>query len=116
VPLSMLGASRASTVTISLTFNPAVLKVRAVQEGSFLRQGGVSVVFTQQVDGQAGRVDISMTRTGDQTGASGAGLLAAIVFEPVEAGTTSLSANATVLDPKGQAMPVTIAPVTVTVR
>jgi hypothetical protein len=116
VPLSILDASRISTVTVSLSFNPAALRVRAVQEGSFLRQGGVAVVFTQQVDAQAGRVDVSMTRTGDQTGASGGGLLAAVVFEPVAAGTVTLSANATVLDPKGSPVTVTLKPVTVVVR
>jgi hypothetical protein len=30
-------------VSLTVTFNPQVLRVRAVQEGSFLRQGGVAV-------------------------------------------------------------------------
>ena len=45
-----------------------------------MRQGGVAAQFVQQVDATAGRVDVTLTRTGDATGASGAGLVAAILF------------------------------------
>ena len=41
VPISVSDSPRVTTVTVTLTFNPAVLKVRSVQEGSFMRQGGV---------------------------------------------------------------------------
>ena len=53
-----------------------------------MRQGGVAVAFAQQVDPAAGRIDITLTRTTDVTGASGAGLLAALLLEPVAAGTS----------------------------
>jgi hypothetical protein len=91
VPISIAGATRLSTVTISITFNPALLRVRSVSEGTFMRQGGVSPTFTQQVDAGGGRIDIAIARSGDQVGASTAGLLAAILFEPVAAGTATLS-------------------------
>ena len=61
---------------VTLTFNPAVLKVRSVQEGSFMRQGGVAAQFTQQVDPAGGRVDLTCVRNGDAVGASGSGLVA----------------------------------------
>ena len=41
VPLAVANASRLSMVTLTVTFNPAVLRVRNVQEGTFMRQGGV---------------------------------------------------------------------------
>jgi len=116
VPVSMTNASRVSNVTITITFNPAALRVRSVQEGSFLRQGGVNATFTQQVDAAAGRIDIAIARGGDTTGASGAGLLAAILFDAVAAGPGNLSATGTAAAPGGAAIPVTIPPVTVTVR
>jgi type II secretory pathway component GspD/PulD (secretin) len=116
VPVSVNGASRFSTVSLSLTFNAAVLRVRAVQEGSFLRQGGISVTFTQQVDAAAGRVDISMTRTGDTVGASGSGLLAAVLFEPVAAGSATLTLSGVATNPQGGPVPLSFAPVTVTVK
>ena len=54
-----------------------------------MRQGGIAAAFTQQVDPTGGRVDIAITRPGDQTGAMGTGLLAAVLFEPVAAGQTA---------------------------
>jgi type II secretory pathway component GspD/PulD (secretin) len=116
VPISVDGASRLSVVSLTLTFPAAVLRVRAVQEGSFLRQGGVSVAFTQQVDAGVGRVDISMTRTGDSVGASGSGLLAAILFEPAGPGTATLSLSGVATNPQGGPVPLAFSPVTVTVR
>jgi general secretion pathway protein D len=48
VPVSIANASRVSTVSVTITFNPAVLRVRSVQEGSFMRTGGANAAFTQQ--------------------------------------------------------------------
>ena len=93
VPVSISGASRLSAVTISITFNPALLRVRSVSEGTFMRQGGATPTFTQQVDPEAGRIDIAIVRAGDQVGASTSGLLAAILFEPVAAGTGTLNVS-----------------------
>jgi hypothetical protein len=116
VPISITNASRVSTITLSLSFNPAVLRVRTVQEASFMRQGGIAVAFTQQVDATSGRLDLTLTRTGDQTGASGAGLLAAVLFEPVAAGAATLSLSGVATTPQGQPVPLTLTPVTLTVR
>ncbi|MGE3509667.1 MAG: secretin N-terminal domain-containing protein [Vicinamibacterales bacterium] len=95
VPISIAGATRLSMITITVTFDPALLRVRTVQEGGFLRSGGVTAVFTQQVS--PGRVDMTITRAADATGASGAGLLGAILFDAVAPGiaTLSLSGSAT---------------------
>ena len=90
VPISVSGASRITMLSLSITYNPAVLRVRSVQEGTFMRQGGIAATFTSQPD-PGGRVDVVITRPGDQTGAVGTGLLAAILFEPVGAGTSNVS-------------------------
>jgi hypothetical protein len=103
-------------VTVTITFNPAALRVRSVQEGSFMRQAGANATFTQQVDAAAGRIDIAVTRTDDTTGASGAGLLAAILFDAVAAGAGNLSATGMAAAPGGAPIPITVSPVTVTVR
>lgn len=89
VPISIDGASRVSTLSLTLTFNPAALRVRFVQEGSFLRQGGATVAFAQQVDPAVGRVDITLTRTSDAAGASGGGLVAAVIFDAVAPGSVT---------------------------
>jgi general secretion pathway protein D len=116
VPISISGASRLSGVTISITFNPALLRVRSVSEGTFMRQGGVTPTFTQQVDAAAGRIDIAIVRSGDQVGASTAGLLAAVLFEPVAAGTGNLSMSGTGASAGGGVASLTFAPAGVVVR
>ena len=85
VPIAISGASRLSTISLSITYNPAVLKVRTVQEGSLMRQGG-QATFTQKIDAASGRVDIVVVRPGDVLGVSGTGVVGAILFDAVAPG------------------------------
>jgi hypothetical protein len=103
-----------STVSLTIVFDPTKLRVRSVQQGSFLRTGGVDVVFTQQVSGE--RIDITLTRAGDSTGATGTGLLAAVLFDAIEAGPTTLTPSGAATGPGGAAMGLQFQPVTVTVQ
>src|SRR5262249_16609916 len=56
VPISITGASQISSVSLTITYNPAVLRIMAAQEGTFLRAGGVAAVFNQQPDPAGGRL------------------------------------------------------------
>ena len=105
-----------STVTVTLNYNPAALRVRTIQEGSFMRQGGANVTFTQQVDGTIGRVDLTMVRTNDSIGASGSGLLAAILFDAIGTGSSTLSLSGVAAAPGGAAMGLQFTPASVVVR
>ena len=116
VPVSVSNASRLSTIALTVTFDPAVLRVRSVQEGSFMRQGGVSAQFTQQVDAAAGRLDMALVRVGDSTGASGVGLLSAVLFDAVGAGAAALTITGSGSIPGGTAVPLDFSPIAVTVR
>ena len=116
VPISISGASRLSTISVSIAFNPAVLRVRSVQEGTFMRQGGTAPAFTQQVDPTGGRIDIAITRPGDQIGAQGTGLLAAVLFEPVGAGQTALTTTGVGTIVGGGSAVITFAPSAVIVK
>ena len=44
VPIAISNASRLSLMSVSLTYNPALVRVRSVQEGPFFQQGGVDAV------------------------------------------------------------------------
>ncbi|MDE3156075.1 MAG: hypothetical protein KGN76_13280, partial [Acidobacteriota bacterium] len=116
VPISVTSAVRMSTITLTLMYNPAVLRVRTVQEGSFLRQGGGTPTFTQQVNATAGRVDITITRAADSTGASGSGLLAAVLFDAIAPGSSALTPSGVAAGPGGTPMSLQLTPVTVTVK
>jgi type II secretory pathway component HofQ len=116
VPVSINNASRVSMMTLTVTYNPNVLRVRTAQDGTFMRQGGVATTFTPRIDAATGRVDIAITRTGDQAGASGAGLLAALVFDAVGPGGSIIQVSGVASTPEGGAINLQFNPVTVTVR
>jgi general secretion pathway protein D len=116
VPVSVSNVPRISTLSVTVTYNPALVRVRAVQEGSFMRQGGVAASFGQQIDPVAGRVDITVVRSQDVVGASGTGLVAALVVEPVAPGSTSFGVAGTATGPAGAPVTVTATPVAVTVK
>jgi general secretion pathway protein D len=116
VPVSINNAQRVSTATLTITFNPNVLRVRNVQDGTFMRQGGVPTSFVPRIDNVAGRVDVVVTRTADKVGASGAGLLAALLFDAVAPGGAIIQASGVANTPEGASIPLQFSPVTVTVR
>ncbi len=116
VPISINGVSRLSTVTLTLTFNPSAVRARTVQEGTFMRQGGASPAFTPRIDPGAGRVDVVIARASDATGASGSGLLAAVLFDAVAPGNVTFTLSGSATTPEGGVIPVSVQPVAVTVR
>ncbi len=116
VPISINGVSRASTATITLTYNPTAVSARNVQEGSFMRQGGVATSFTPRIDAAAGRVDIVITRVSDATGASGSGLIAAVLFDAIAPGSVTFTLSGTATTPDAGPIPLQFSPVRVTVR
>jgi hypothetical protein len=114
VPISVTDAARLSTLTLTLTFDATKLRVRGVNEGSFMRAGGVDVTFTQQVSGN--RVDITLSRATDATGASGTGLIAAVLFDAIAPGSVTLSMSGAATGPGGTAMGLRFNPVTINVQ
>jgi len=116
IPITVAGVSRLSTVSLTITFNPQALRVRAIQEGSFMRQGGVNAAFTQQVDSTIGRIDITITRPGDMVGASGTGLLAVALFDATAAGASTFTLSGVAATPEGTQIPLTFTPASVVVR
>jgi hypothetical protein len=103
-----------ATVTLTLTFDPAVLRIRSVQEGSFMRTGGVNATFVQQVS--PGRVDITITRPSDSAGASGTGLLGAVLVDAIAPGMATLALSGSATGPGGTVMGLQFRPVTVVVQ
>jgi hypothetical protein len=114
VPISITNVSRLSTITLTVNFDPALLRVRAVNEGSFMRTGGVNAAFTQQTS--AGRVDITIVRPADATGAAGTGLLGAVLFDAIAPGSATLTVSGTATGPGGTPMGLQFRPVTVNIQ
>jgi Flp pilus assembly secretin CpaC len=115
VPVSINNAQRLSVVALTVTYNPAVLRARPVLDGTFMRQGGVTATFTPKID-TPGRIDISIARIADQTGASGNGLLASLLFDAIAPGSTTLGVTGVASAPDGTPLQIVFSPVTITVR
>jgi hypothetical protein len=116
VPISINNVARLSVMTLTVTYNPNVLRVRTAQDGTFMRQGGVATSFTPRIDAATGRIDIAITRTADQAGASGAGLLAALVFDAIGPGGSVIQVSGVASTPEGGAINLQFNPVNVMVR
>jgi hypothetical protein len=61
-------------------------------------------------------VDITITRPGDQTGASGTGLLAAVLFDAIAPGGSTLSISGVATAPDNANVSLTFVPATITAR
>src|SRR3954451_12285154 len=69
-----------------LSFAPAVLAANAVEEGTFLGQGGTTLFVPGSIDNSAGRIHMTVnTLVGPVPGMSGDGLLAGVSFQALEA-------------------------------
>jgi len=115
VTLSAANMPRVTTVTLTVTYNPAAVKIRSLQEGSFMRAGVSGTAFAHQEDNAAGRIDLTISRTGDIVGATGSGTLAALVFDAAAAGTVNFRISGVASGPAGS-VPLQFTPATVTVR
>lgn len=80
-------------------FDPQVLEVMSVQEGTYFKQGGGESHFSQRVDAAQGRVFIDLVRqspSGEADGVNGAGSAFTVIFRAAKAGDARiqvLSAN-----------------------
>jgi hypothetical protein len=116
VPVSITNVSQLGSVTLTVTYDPKVLRATSVAPGTFMQQGGVTPTFLPKIDAAAGRIDIAITRTGSSPGASGTGLLAGLVFEAVAAGSTRIAVTGVAMSPTGQPIPLQMTPASVVVK
>lgn len=116
VPLSVVNASGLSSLTLSVTYNPAVLRATVVNEGSMMRSDGTGTSFVPKIDANTGRIDLVITRPGDKTGASGNGTLASVVFEAIGAGQSQIALSGLAMNVAGETVLVQFVPAAITVR
>ena len=115
VPISLANVSSLGSITVTVTFDPAIVQIVGVSPGTFMSQGGVEPTFVPKMDPQTGRVDIAIARPG-AAAASGNGLVAAIQFRPLAAGTATLTPTVVGISSTGQPVSIRTAPATVVVK
>ena len=116
VPVSIANATGLTSLTLAVTYNPAVLRATVVNEGSMMRSDGASTSFVPKIDANTGRIDLVITRPGDKAGVAGNGVLASIVFEAVGAGNSQIALSGLAMNAAGQAVLVQFVPAAVTVK
>jgi type II secretory pathway component GspD/PulD (secretin) len=116
LPLRIEGVSQLGSATVTITYDPKILKASSVSPGPFIQQGGVQPTFLPKIDEVAGRIDIAIARPVSSPGAAGDGWLAGLVFQAVAPGTTRLTVAAVAKTPNGQDIPLQVAPATVVVK
>jgi general secretion pathway protein D len=116
VPLTVTNASQMSALTLTLTYNPAVLRATVVNEGNVMRADGAATSFVPKIDAATGRIDLAITRPGDKVGATGDGLLATVVFEAIGPGQSQIQLAGVAMSAAGQQVPLQLVPASVIVK
>jgi general secretion pathway protein D len=116
MPLTVTNASQLSSLTMTITYNPAVLRATVVTEGTAMKADGSATTFVPKIDASTGRIDLAVTRPGDKVGATGNGLLASIVFEAIGAGQSQIALAGVGMNAAGQQVPLQLLPATVVVK
>jgi general secretion pathway protein D len=116
VPIMVSNVADLATISVTVTYDTTLLRPANITSGTFMQQGGVNPTFVPRVDAAAGRIDLAVVRGGGAAGVSGQGLLAAIQFEPLAAGSAQIAVSAVAATSAGQAIDLRPVPVTVTIR
>ncbi len=116
MPIQITDANQLGTITLAISYNPAVLKARTVTEGAFMRNGGIATTFTPKIDEAAGRVEITIARPPGISGVTGTGLIGSLVFDAVAAGQANMAITGMGTTATGQIMAMQIIPPQIIVR
>jgi general secretion pathway protein D len=117
VNVLLAGAQNAYSVPLQISYDPKLLQVVNVSNGSFLSQDGQAVALVHRDDATTGTLQITATRPPGAGGISGQGTVVTLTLAAKAAGQSSLTiARGGVRDPGMQAVPVAGAAMTVTIQ
>jgi general secretion pathway protein D len=117
VNLQMSGAQNVYSVPVQLNYNPAILTLVNVSNGSFLSQDGQAVALMHREDETLGQLTIMASRPPGAGGVSGQGTVVTMTFQAKGVGQTPLTiTRGGAQDPGSQAITVNGAQASVTVQ
>ena len=93
VNVSVAGAQGVNSVPLQITYNPSVLQLLNVSNGSLLEQDGQPVALVHRDDALAGIVQLTASRPPGAAGVSGNGSVFTLTFQAKAAGQATLSIN-----------------------
>ncbi|MGO9649410.1 MAG: cohesin domain-containing protein [Terriglobales bacterium] len=91
VNVLVAGAQNAYSVPLQVTYDPKLLQVVNVSNGTFLSQDGQAVALVHRDDDTTGTLQITATRPPGASGISGQGTVVTLTFMAKSAGQTSLA-------------------------
>jgi general secretion pathway protein D len=91
VNVLVAGAQNAYSVPLQVTYDPKLLQVVNVSNGTFLSQDGQAVALVHRDDETTGTLQITATRPPGASGISGQGTVVTLTFMAKSAGQTSLA-------------------------
>ena len=117
VNVVLSGAQNAYSVPLQISYDPKVLQVVNVSNGSFLSQDGQAVALVHRDDDTTGTLQITATRPPGAGGVSGHGTIVTLTLMAEAAGQSTLTiARGGVRDPGMQSAPAAGAAITVTIQ
>lgn len=117
VTVQIDGVERLYSAPLFVSYDPALLELVGVEEGSFLAQGGQSTVFSHSPNSATGQVVVGYKQGVGGPGASGSGQLFTLRLRAKAAGTARIELNRiNFRDPSGNRLTVQPSAVSVTVK
>ena len=117
VNINLAGGQNISSVPLQIMYNPRVLHLLNVSNGTLLAQDGQAVSLVDRDDSLAGILQVTASRPPGVSGISGDGLLFTLTFQASAPGQSTLAINrATLNNPSMQATPATGSQAIVTVH
>jgi general secretion pathway protein D len=105
VSVIVQSAEEISSMTLNLSFNPQVLELKQVVQGSIATRLGENVPFLQNIDNASGTCTIGLSSTDVARGFKGSGRVASLVFQSTAKGDSPLSfSSVTANSPTGAAI------------
>jgi general secretion pathway protein D len=117
INITLNGAQNVYSVPLQVSYDPKVLQVVNVSNGSLLSQDGQAVALVHRDDDQTGSLQITATRPPGAPGVSGQGTVVTLTFLAKSPGQSSITiSKGGALDPNLQKLQVNGAVATITVQ
>jgi general secretion pathway protein D len=94
VNLVMTNATDLFSAPLQIKYDPAVLKLTDVVQGSLMSGDGQQVTFTKNILNDTGEADVTLNRLPGTGGVTGSGMLLTLSFTTLGRGATSVSVPA----------------------
>ncbi len=106
VQVKINNGSDVFAVPFDIGYDPDILEVIGLHEGSYLKKDGGQTTFLTSIDKNKGKIRLGLTRLGKLGGINGSGTLASIAFKVLKNRPTSLSlVNGKPMDSKLNVLP-----------